>query len=40
MESLWLFFDLAMHCWQLWGVTIFLIIPLFLAWLDEKGGGR
>jgi hypothetical protein len=48
-DSFYLFFELALHCWQLWGITIFLIIPLFLVvvaawdffiWLDEKGGGR
>jgi hypothetical protein len=48
-DSFCLFFELALHLWQLWGITIFLIIPLFLVvvaawdfliWLNEKGGGR
>jgi len=48
-DSFNLIWELALHCWQLWGITIFLIVPLFLAvvaawdffiWLDEKGGGR
>ena len=48
-DSFHLFFELFLHLWQLWGLNCFLILPLFLgvvavwdfvAWRNEKGGGR
>jgi hypothetical protein len=48
-EALNLIWEFALHCWQLWGVTVFFILPLFLGviaiwefseWLEKKGGKR
>jgi hypothetical protein len=30
-DSFWLFWELAMHLWQLWGIAIFGFIPLFIG---------